>query len=553
MDGGAAWMVHTPREDAKERLKMTSNGTRIAALTLLMAGVALPAHAFDLTILHTNDVHDRFEPNNSSDSACSEEQVTANECYGGVARLATALRQRVEAAENPLVLDAGDWFQGTLFYTQYKGAAAAEMVNRLGYQAMTVGNHEFDDGPAELAAFAEALEVPLLSANIDPANEPELPMEAIEPSTVIEVGGERIAVIGVTTEDTPDISTTGEVAFEPAAGAVRREIERHAADGIDKVVVLSHLGYEVDKRLATEVEGIDVIVGGHSHTLLSNDPADEPAGPYPTMAAGPGGEVPIVQARAYTRYLGELTVTFDEEGKVTAASGDPILLDNAFEEDSEIAARVEELAGPLEEIRARIVAETTAPIDGSRETCRIQECEMGNLVADAMLERTADQGTTIAITNGGGLRASIEAGEVTQGDVLTVLPFLNTLATFEIDGEGIVEALENGVSQIEEGGGRFPQVAGLQYDWSRVAPVGERIRDVRVRDGENWVPIDPAATYLVVSNNFMRNGGDGYDSFVTADNAYDYGPTIDTVLAEYLAGFSGTYEPYTDGRITETE
>ncbi|MFD2238895.1 bifunctional metallophosphatase/5'-nucleotidase [Aureimonas populi] len=530
-----------------------TNRTLAAALSALLAGVALPAQAFELTILHTNDVHDRFEPINASDSACSQEQAAANECFGGVARLATALSQRTAAAANPLVLDAGDWFQGTLFFTQYGGEAAAEMINRLGYHAMAVGNHEFDNGPADLEAFANALDIPLLGANIDPANEPALADGSIEGSTIVEVGGERIGVIGVVAEDTPELATTGEVAFERPAVAIRREVERLEGEGVNKIVLLSHVGYELDKRLAAEIEGIDVIVGGHSQTLLSNDDEDA-GGAYPTMVAGPSGaEVPIVQAYSYTKYLGELTVTFDEEGVVTAASGDPILLDASFDEDPEIVARVVELAEPLEEIRARVVASAAGPIDGSRETCRIQECEMGNLVADAMLERTQGQGVQVVIINGGGLRASIDEGEVTQGEILTVLPFLNTLSTFEVSGADLVAALENGVGQVEDGAGRFPQVAGLQYEWTRAAEPGSRIREVRVKDGEEWVAIDPAATYLVASNNFMRNGGDGYDSFVTADNAYDFGPTIDTVVVEYLAAHSGGYEPYTDGRITEVE
>lgn len=525
------------------------------ATLLLASTAAVPASAFDLTILHTNDVHDRIEPVSGSGSPCSEDNIAENECYGGVARLATAIAERRAAHENVLVLDAGDWFQGTLFYTQYKGAVAAEMVDALGYDAMTVGNHEFDDGPAELAAFAEKLGTPLLSANIDLSSEDAIPGDAIEASTVVEIGAERIGIIGVTTVDTPEIaSDTGDVVFQSPADEIAAEIERLSGEGVTKIVVLSHLGYEVDKQIAASVEGIDVIVGGHSHTLLSNDPAAKAAGPYPTNVAGPGGaNVPIVQAASYTQYLGELTVTFDDAGAVTAASGDPILLDNSFEANAEILARVDELADPLEEIRNTVVASVPDAIDGSRETCRAGECQMGNLVADAMLERTSDQGVSIAITNGGGLRASIDAGEVTQGDVLSVLPFRNTLATFEVTGAQLREALENGVSQIEEAGGRFPQVAGLQFDWSRTAPVGARIGEIRVKNGGNFVPIDEAATYLAVTNNFMRNGGDGYTAFENAPNAYDYGPTLDVVVTEYLAGRSGAYEPYTDGRIKASD
>ena len=169
---------------------------------------------------------------------------------------------------------------------------------------------------------------------------------------------------------------------------------------------------------------------------------------------------------------------------------------------------------------------------------------MGNLVADAMLDRVKDQGIQIAIQNGGGLRASIDAGDVTMGEVLTVLPFQNTLSTFEVTGATLVAALENGVGQIEEGAGRFPQVAGMSYVFDASAAPGSRISDVKV----GGAPIDMDATYGVVSNNYVRNGGDGYKMFVDAAKAYDFGPDLADVTAEYLAD-NAPYKPYTDGRI----
>jgi 5'-nucleotidase len=170
---------------------------------------------------------------------------------------------------------------------------------------------------------------------------------------------------------------------------------------------------------------------------------------------------------------------------------------------------------------------------------------MGNLVADAMLARVADQGAQIAIQNGGGLRASIDAGEVTMGEVLTVLPFQNTLSTFDVTGEAILAALENGVSQIADGAGRFPQVAGMSYTFDAAAEPGSRVSDVMVGDAA----LDLAATYSAVSNNYVRNGGDGYGMFVDAENAYDFGPDLADVVAEFIAE-NGEYTPYTDGRIT---
>lgn len=262
---------------------------------------------------------------------------------------------------------------------------------------------------------------------------------------------------------------------------------------------------------------------------------------YPTMV----GNVPVVQAYAYSKYVGHLVLTFDDAGVVTSATGDTILLDASVAEDEEIVARVAELAGPIAEMKNRLVAETSEAINGERDSCRAQECAMGNLVADAMLDRVKDQGIQIAIQNGGGIRSSIDAGEVTMGEVLSVLPFQNTLSTFEVKGATIVAALENGVSKFEEGAGRFPQVAGMSYAFDVSQPAGSRISDVMVGDA----PIEADTVYGVVSNNYVRNGGDGYKMFRDAMNAYDYGPDLADVTAEYMAA-NGSFTPYLDGRIT---
>ena len=179
---------------------------------------------------------------------------------------------------------------------------------------------------------------------------------------------------------------------------------------------------------------------------------------------------------------------------------------------------------------------------------------MGNLVADAMLAATTAQGTTIAIQNGGGVRASIDAGPITMGEVLTVLPFQNANATFELSGADIVAALENGASKIEETAGRFAQVAGLRYSWDGSKEAGSRIVSVEVPDGAGgWKPIDPAAMYKVASNDFMRKGGDGYAVFTDkAVNAYDFGPSLDQALANHIRA-RGPVTPVVEGRITRLD
>ncbi|HDY94925.1 hypothetical protein LCGC14_0283160 [marine sediment metagenome] len=511
--------------------------TATAALALT-SGMA--AADYSLTILHTNDFHARFEPISKYDGPCSAEDNTAGECFGGTARLVNAIKDAKARTNNHVLVDGGDQFQGSLFYTHYKGKVAAEMMNMLGYDGMTVGNHEFDDGPEVLAGFMEAINFPILMSNADVSAEPLL-ADKLAKSTVIERGGEKIGLIGLTTEDTPDLASPGEnVVFSDSVAAVQGEVDLLTAQGVNKIIVLSHSGYKVDQMVAENTTGVDVIVGGHSNTLLSNT-QERAEGAYPTMV----NETAIVQAYAYGKFLGELNVSFDDEGNIKEASGEPILIDAGVAEDETTVARISELAQPLEELRSKVVAETTDAIEGDRSVCRVQECQMGNLVADAMLARVADQGIEVAIQNSGGLRSSIDAGEVTMGEVLAVLPFQNTLSTFQVTGAALVEALENGVSQIDEVAGRFPQVAGMTFTVDPSADAGSRISDVTV----SGMPLDPEKTYGVVSNNYVRNGGDGYEPFKTAQNAYDYGPDLADVTAEFIAA-NGAYTPYTDGRIT---
>lgn len=516
---------------------------------------ALPVAAqSQLHILHFNDFHSRVESINRFDSTCSAEDETEGKCFGGAARLysiVTQMRADLQAAgENVIVLDAGDASQGSLFYTTYGGRVEAELLERIGVDAMAVGNHEFDLGPEGLAVFLDTVSFPILSANTDVSANNML-AGRVMPSTVIEVGDMRVGIVSALASDTSVTSSPGPtVSFGNEIDALTAAVAALEAEGVNTIIALTHVGYAADQRIAAAVPGLDAVVGGHSHTFLSNT-SSRRQGPYPTWVDGPNGSlVPVVTAGAYSRYLGHLVLDLDAEGNLVFASGDAIEINASVEPNAEIAAWVAELAGPIEETRSREVGMSTGLIDGDRAVCRQMECSMGNLVADAMLDRVADQGVTIAIQNGGGLRSSIDEGTVTMGEVLTVLPFQNTLSTFQLSGAGVVAALENGVSQLEEGAGRFAQVAGLMYTFDPAAPAGARVSNVMVRDGDAWGAIDPAATYGVVSNNFMRGGGDGYSMFRNeAINPYDYGPDLADVVVEYLAQ-QGDYAPVVDGRIT---
>jgi 5'-nucleotidase len=528
------------------------------AAAVSASALAISAQAsfadYTLNILHINDWHSRIESNNKYESTCSAEDEGEGKCFGGAARLITALRDQRAAMEddNVIFLNAGDNFQGSLFYTTYKGAAEAEFLNIMKPDVMTIGNHEFDDGEDGLATFFEAVEFPIISANVRPDMQSAL-ADKVKPSIVLEVGGQKIGVVGAVANDTAELSSPGEhVMIEEDVATITEAVKELSRQGVSMIVALTHVGYPRDLAAIAKIPGVDVVVGGHSHTLLSNT-VEGAGGPYPTWVDNPlGYRVPVVQAGSYSKYLGDLEVTFSDIGIVKDASGEPILLDASVTPDPDAAARVEELKAPIEEAMSKVVASTSGPIDGSRESCRAKECEMGNLVTDAMLDRVKDQGVQFAITNGGGLRASIDEGDVTMGEVVTVLPFQNTLATFELKGSDVVASLEGGLSQIEDGAGRFPQVSGLRYTFDKsVAPGEGRVTSVEVNEGGNWVPIDPDKTYTIATNNFMRGGGDGYGLFASnAQNAYDYGPGLEEVVAAYLSA-NQPYKPYLDGRISE--
>jgi len=532
----------------------------ILGTSAILAGLAMAgpvAAETTLHILHINDLHSRIQSISGFGSTCSEEDEAAGECFGGVARVATAIntiRGELEAAgQNVIVLDAGDQYQGSLFFTTYGGAAEAEFMETIGFDAMALGNHEFNNGPEGLLPLLDTVSFPVLSGNLDVSGD-EVLNGRIEDTVVLDVNGVQVGLVSALTLDTQEISSPGPtVIFEDEITALQADVDALTADGVDIIIALTHVGLPADVRIAETVTGIDVIVGGHSHTYLSKDDPDRD-GPYPLWISNPEGTmVPIVQAGANSQYLGQLEVTLNDDGEVIYADGNTMVLDASVTPDEEILARVEELGAEIEVAMSVVVGETTEAIEGDRTVCRAMECSMGNLVADAMLGRVADQGIQIAIANGGGLRASIDAGEVTMGEVFTVLPFQNALATFELTGADVLAALENGVSQVEEGAGRFPQVSGMRFTWDPSAEPGARIVEAEVDMDGTWEAIDPEATYGVVSNDFMRGGGDGYVVFATNGmNAYDFGPGLEEVVATYLTE-NNPYTPYTDGRISTAE
>jgi 5'-nucleotidase len=524
----------------------------VSAITL-SAGAALAD--YELNILHINDFHSRIESINKFDSTCSAEEEGKNECFGGAARLLTAINQTRDAlkaqGKNVLLLNAGDNFQGSLFYTTYKGTVEAEVLNAMKFDAMTVGNHEFDDSEDGLAGFLDKVQFPVVTANVVASAASKIG-DRVKPSIVLEVGGQKIGIVGAVANDTAELATPGpNIIIAEDVAKITEQVQKLKGEGVNKIIALTHVGYPRDLEFIAKIPDVDVVVGGHSHTLLSN--TDQKAeGPYPTLVDNPGGyKVPVVQAGQYSKYLGDLRVVFDDSGVVKESKGDPILIDSSFKPDEATLKRIDELKAPIEALKTKVVGTSEGPIEGDRKVCRVKECSMGNLVADATLARVKDQGVTIAFANSGGLRSSIDGGDVSMGEVLTVLPFQNTVATFQLKGEDIRAALENGVSQIDDGAGRFMQVSGMKYSFDRSKPAGSRIVSVEVKDSEAFAPLDPAKTYIVAANNYVRTGGDGFKVFATkAINAYDFGPNLEEAVAAYITANS-PYKPFTDGRISE--
>ncbi|MEQ8675736.1 MAG: 5'-nucleotidase C-terminal domain-containing protein [Aggregatilineales bacterium] len=508
----------------------------LAMLTML-AGVvyAQDEETFSLTIMHTNDTHAHHDAQSSGD--------------GGAARQATVVDQIRGEVENSLLLDGGDRFTGTLFHIQYRGQDQVAIMNALGYDGMTLGNHEFDDGDETLAAFVEGVNFPVVTANVDFSESPSL-AGLIDPYAVIDVNGESVGIIGLVTPESEILSSPGdELVFNYDLIAVTQQyVDELTAQGVDKIILVTHIGYAADLLVAQGVSGVDVVVGGHTNTFLSNS-ASGADGEYPTVLESASGEpVLVVQASTQTVYLGRLDVTFDSAGVLTEWEGDAILLSRYITPDPDVSDIIAGLAAPIEELRNQPVGEASVFLVGDRAVCRVAECNLGNLIADAI---RAETGVDIAFQNGGGIRADIDEGEITLGEVLTVLPFGNLISTAELTGADVLSTLENSVAQVEEVAGRFLQVSGLRYTFDLTQEVGSRVVSAEVWVDGAYVPLDPEAIYSIAINDFNRTGGDGFVTLAeNSINPYDFGTPLDQAVADYIAANSPV-APEVEGRIIQ--
>jgi 5'-nucleotidase / UDP-sugar diphosphatase len=308
------------------------------------------------------------------------------------------------------------------------------------------------------------------------------------------------------------------------------------ARGINKIIAVTHLGINVDRLLAQQVNGIDVIVGGHSHSLIGSFPGA--TDPYPLVEKSPNGQpVLIVTDWEWGKHLGDLQVKFDRQGKLINWKGQPHRLDSSVQPDPVFQAKLQEFAAPIESLRKQVIGSTVSLLDGDRTKVRSEETNLGNLVADAMLAKTKAIGAQVVLINGGGLRSSIPAGQITVSQVLETMPFSSTITYADLTGKQLQAALENGVSKVADGDGRFPQVAGLRFVWQPAAAPGQRIVSVQVQQG-TWQPLVADKIYRVVTNNFMLGGGDGYEVLKNAQNKGDSGFVLSDIVMEYITAKS---------------
>ncbi|KAK0105754.1 hypothetical protein ONS95_004273 [Cadophora gregata] len=481
---------------------------------------------YNISFYHINDVHAHLDEFRASGTDCTNKTLG---CFGGYARVKTVIEESRKGHNDSLFLNVGDEFQGTLFYSYYGGEKIAETLNQMGFDGMTLGNHEFDGGPDKLGAFLENLTFPIISANIQSNN--SILNATIKPFHIYPQY--ELAVIGVTTEDTPSISSSGPgTTFSNAIEAVQRTIDLiKSTTNITRIAAITHIGYEEDQKLAEATTGLQLIMGGHSHTPLGNFTGA--AGAYPTIKTNKDGdEVFIVTATGWGEYLGYIDVTYDPSGKILAYHGAPIHLTNATEQDPELQAQIQSWRGPFEAFAAEEVGVSNVELDQS--TCRRSECLLGQFMADAMLSYRLNQSNTadFALINSGGVRATIDAGPITRGEVLTSFPFGNAIVEIEIGGDELWKTLEGVYTGINQYNNKsvtsIIQVSdGIEITYNSEANNGSKLVSLNV-GGE---ALDREETYNVVTLDFLAGGGDNIFQKKTTFSILD---TQDEVLTGYI-------------------
>ncbi|GAB1484574.1 hypothetical protein MASR2M78_33920 [Treponema sp.] len=469
---------------------------------------AIDAVPLKLTILHVNDTHGKLESAYTEFKVDIDSNLKAKRTFielGGFSRLWAAVD--VLRAENPntLFVHAGDIFQGTLYFTQFAGKADLDFFNSMGLDAMVLGNHEFDKGPAILADFAEAAKFPVLACNLDLSAEPSL-SSLIKPYVIKNIGGSRVALVGIANEDTPYISSPGpNVKFLDPAVSLAKVVKELEGQGLNKIIVISHRGYELDKAMAAKVAGIDAIIGGHSHTLLGPlaSVGLKPLGDYPTVIKNGNDTVLVATSWQWANQLGDLDIEFDSAGKIVAFKGMPKLLAGMekmrvydlpgadgkmkrveFTRGANSTVSVKEYDGKayaaeppasakasyfavLSSLSAQFASDSrfifvkdkpegVAKLASYSASIKELQKKVASKAADE-LKRANNQGpgpiiadsmiwktgADVAVMNPGGVRVDMVAGDISVAQVYELQPFGNTLMTIDMSGAELVQVIED--------------------------------------------------------------------------------------------------------------
>lgn len=483
-------------------------------LSLLISGSAYAQEAVTIRFVQTNDI-DRMSPEKGR---------------GGFAKLATVVKEE-RAKGNAFFIHAGDTISPSLLSGFDKGAHVIDILNKIGPDAMAPGNHEFDLGPDAFRARMAEAKFDILATNIIDGN--GLPANT-KADKIVDVQGVKVGFFGLTTEETPIASSPGTIKFASTIDTARAKAKELRGKGADIVVAIAHTPLEVDMIIARSA-GVDVIIGGHDEHLL----------------AFYDGKVTLTESESQGNYITitELSVKKAEKDGKTTVTWTPNfrIIDSAtVKADPEIEAVVKGYEDKLSKELDIDIGVTETALDSRRATVRGGEAAIGNLITDAL---RAAVGADVAITNGGGIRADkqYQAGQkLTRRDILAEMPFGNTTVLMEISGEKIKAALENGVSQVRELGGRFPQVSGMVVEVDLKEPVGSRVKSVTV----NGQPLDPAKTYKLATNDFMARGGDGYRALMDGKLLVDVSASqlMASQVIDYVAK-AGKVAPKVEGRV----
>lgn len=473
----------------------------LLTMTLSMFSGFAAQTANELVIVHTNDVHSRVE----------------NEAY-----VAAYVNKLKGEKKDVLLFSAGDVLHGQPIATISGGKTIVDIMNAASYDAMVPGNHDFNYGFEHLLELEKSMKFDLVCANaVYKSNSKPVFKEYV----IKDVAGAKVGIFGLSTPETATKTNPKNVEgleFLPPVETAEKMVKKLKEEKADIIIALVHLG--VDKETAEDekstalgaVEGIDLIVDGHSHTQMDNGTETDNA--------------LIVQTGEYLNNFGVVDLTINDN-KVTDAKASLFALDDAGKKtltpDKSVLDTIAKAQKENEKITSEVIAKVPFKLEGEREDVRMRETNLSNLITDAMLKATdAD----IAITNGGGIRASIEAGDITKGDILTVLPFGNFICTIEISGQAVIDALEHGLNTYPELAGHFSQVAGINVAFDPNQPAGSRIISVNLSNGE---PIDKNAKYKVATNDFMAIGGDEYTMFANNSAYMEYG-ALDEAVIDYI-------------------